>query len=94
MHLFMSGVVGLLSLIAILLLGIWFQRSGFFPGFGIYSFVTVGLVVLSTAFFLLNVDSPIMGLAERISILLGFQWTFVLGLWLSSHQQVVPLEDG
>jgi hypothetical protein len=83
MHIKLSGVVGLLSVLSMLSLGIWFIRAAIFPGFGIYSFITIGLVILSTGFFMANVGSPIMGVTERITILIGFQWTFFLALWIS-----------
>ena len=62
------------------LIGIWFNRAGIFPGFGTYSFITIGVVVLSAGFFTANLGGPIMGLAERAAILVGFQWTFILSL--------------
>lgn len=88
MHITMSGVVGLLSILSMLCFGVWFRRTKIFPGLGIYSFVTVGVAVLSAGFFAANVDGPIMGLTERITILVGFLWTFVLALWLVSRQGV------
>jgi hypothetical protein len=86
MHIRMSGVVGLLSVFAMLFIGIWFIRSKSSPGFGIYSFITIGVVILSTGFYAANIGSPIMGLTERISALLGFQWTFSLALWMFSRK--------
>ena len=80
LHQILSGVVGLLSMLSMVLIGIWFNRAKLFPGFGTYSFVTVGLSLVSAGWFVANVGSPIMGLAERITILVGFQWTFILAL--------------
>jgi hypothetical membrane protein len=85
MHKVLSGVVALLAILYMLLLGTWFHRTGAFQGFRTYSFVTVAVVVLSAGFFMTEVGSPIMGLAERITILAGFQWTFVLALWMLSR---------
>ena len=82
MHKLLSGVLSLLSLLSMLLIGTWTDRIGVFPGFKTYSFITVGAVVLSAGFFAANLGSPIMGLAERITILVGFLWTFVLALWM------------
>jgi hypothetical protein len=62
---------------------------GILPGFGTYSFVTIGLVLLSAGFFVAELGSPIMGLAERITILVGFLWTFTLALWMSSRKGCV-----
>lgn len=86
MHKILSGIVGLLSIVSMLLMGIWFNRAEIFPGFGTYSFITVGVVILSTGFFVANLGSPIMGLTERITILVGFLWTFILALWMSSRK--------
>jgi hypothetical membrane protein len=86
MHMILSGIVGLLSILSMLLIGIWFNRAEIFPGFGTYSFITVGAVVLSAGFFAAKMGSPIMGLTERITILVGFLWTFILALWMSSRK--------
>jgi hypothetical membrane protein len=85
MHQNLSGIVGLLSMLSMVLIGIWFNRTKLFLGFQTYSFVTVGASLLSAAWFAANVGSPIMGLTERVTILAGFQWTFVLALWLFSR---------
>jgi hypothetical membrane protein len=82
MHINLSGVVGLLSIASFLLLGFWFQRVKLFPGFWAFSLIIVGLAVLSAVIFFLTVDSPVMGLTERITALVGFTWTFVLARWL------------
>lgn len=87
MHINLTGVVGLLSIASILLLGFWFRQVELFPGFSTYSFITVGLAVLTAAVFFLTVGSPIMGLNERIAALVGFTWTFVLARWLYLHDQ-------
>jgi hypothetical protein len=85
MHITLTGVVGLLSMLSMLLLGLWFIRTGIFPAFGIYSFITVGIVGLSVRFFFANMGTPLMGLTERITILPGFLWTFILAVWMFSH---------
>jgi len=80
MHKLMSGVLSLLSIFSMLLIGIWSNRAKIFPGFGTYSFITIGVIILSAGFFVAKLQSPIMGLAERITILVGFLWTFTLAL--------------
>lgn len=80
MHINLSGVIGILSIIAFILIGIWFKRTKIIPWFGAYSFITVVAVIISTGLYIASIDTPLMGLAERISALLGFQWTFVLAL--------------
>jgi hypothetical protein len=86
MHMLLSGVVGLLSIFSILLIGIWFYRIKTSPRLGIYSFVTIGLIVISTGLYAVSVGSPIMGLTERIAALVGFQWTFTLAYWMFSRE--------
>lgn len=85
MHLIMSGVVGFLSILAMLLLGVWFKQTTINPGFGSYSFTTAGASILLAGFFLSQVGGPTMGLSERIAILVGFLWTVSLGLWTFSR---------
>jgi len=84
MHMIMSGVVTLLSLFSFLFIGTWVDQAGFFPGFRVYSWITIGAAVLAAGFFAASLDSPIMGLAERTAALIGFQWTFRLGWSLFS----------
>ncbi|MGB2897525.1 MAG: DUF998 domain-containing protein, partial [Anaerolineales bacterium] len=86
MHIILGGVITLLSIPSMALIGIWLNRTGLFPRFRTYSFITVGAVVLSTGFFLAKAGSPIMGLTERIVVLIQFQWIFVLALWMFSRK--------
>jgi hypothetical membrane protein len=86
MHIFVHGVISLLSFLYMILIGIWSNRAEVFPGFGTYSFITTGLAFLSAVFFAVNTGSPMMGLAERIAILVGFQWTFILALRMFLRQ--------
>ena len=86
MHEILSGVVGLLGILYMLLLGIRLNRAEIFPGFGTYSFISIGVVVLSAGFFIATLGSPLMGITERITILVGFQWTFILALWMFSRK--------
>jgi len=85
MHINLSGVIGLLQLLSISLLGIWFNRARIFPGFGAYSFLTAGAVILLVGFFLMMAGNPIMGFTERILVVVGLLWTFVLALWMVSR---------
>jgi hypothetical protein len=86
MHgLLVFGVLLPFTILSMLLLGIWFNRAGIFPGFGMYSFITVGAVILLGAFSGATMGTSITGLAERLGVLAGFQWTFVLALKLFLH---------
>ena len=84
MHKILAGVLALLSILSTLLIGIWLNRTELFPGFGTYSFVTVGVMILSGGFAVAKLGSEIMGLTERLTILVGLQWTFILALKMLS----------
>jgi hypothetical protein len=84
-HVILSGVIGLLQILAITLLGIWFSRARISPGLAAYSFFTGGAVILLAGFFLKMAGTPLMGFAERISIFVGLLWTLVVALWTVSR---------
>lgn len=84
MHKILVGVLALLSILSTLLLGIWLKRAEIFPGFGTYSFVTVAIIILSGGFAAMKLGSPIMGLTERITVVVVIQWTFILALKIFS----------
>lgn len=86
MHMYVSGVLSILTMAAMVLIGVWFNKAGVFRGFGTHSFITVGATLLSAAYFASKFGSPVMGLAERITILVGFQWTFTLAWWMVSNE--------
>ena len=88
MHKLLSGVVGLLSMFSMLLIGIWFVRTKTSPGFGVYTFVTISLVIISAGLYAASIGGPLMGLAERISALVGFQWTFTLAYWMFTRESI------
>ncbi len=89
MHKFLSGIIGILSMLSMLLIGIWFVRTKTSPGFGVYTFVTIGMVLISAGLFAASTGGALMGLAERIAALVGFQWTFALAYWLFSREGTV-----
>jgi hypothetical protein len=66
------------AILSTLLIGIWFNQAGILPGFGIYSFISTGAIVLSGIAAGPTVGTPIMGLVERISALAVHQWIFFL----------------
>ena len=66
------------AILSTLLLGIWFRKTGIFPGFATYSFISVGAIVLSGILAGPTMGTPIMGLVERLSALAVHQWIFVL----------------
>jgi len=82
MHKNLSGVIGLLSVLSMLLIGTWFLRTKTSIRFGVYSLITVGFVGVAAGLYALSIGSPYMGLAERVTALTGFQWTFALAFWM------------
>jgi hypothetical protein len=70
------------AVLSTLLIGIWFRRAGIFPGFGTYSFISVGAIVLSGIVAGPTMGTPIMGIVERIGAFAVHQWVFVLALLL------------
>jgi len=66
------------SLLSTLLIGIWMNQTNIFPGFATYSFISTGAIVLSGILAGPTMNTPIMGLVERISALVVHQWIFFL----------------
>jgi hypothetical membrane protein len=66
------------AILSTLLIGIWLNRAGIFPGFPLYSYISVGAIVLSVVLAGPTVGTPIMGLVERVSALAVHQWVFLL----------------
>ncbi len=93
MHIRMSGILSILTIASIVLIGIWFNRTSLLRGFLTYSFITVGATLVSAGFLVRLVDSPWMGLAERITALIGFQWTFTLACWMVSRAHIAGSEQ-
>jgi hypothetical protein len=71
-----------LSIFSTLLIGLWFRKVGLFPGFDLYSFISVGAIVVMGGVGGATVETQYAGLAERIAALVTQQWLFILGLKL------------
>ena len=76
------GVLVPFTIISTLLIGIWMRQAGVFPWFRTYSFITIAASILLAGLAGATLDTPVMGLAERLGVLVGFQWTFLLALKL------------
>ena len=76
------GVLVPFTIISTLLIGIWLKQAGIFPWFRTYSFITIAASILLAGLAGATLDTPFMGLTERLGVLAGFQWTFVLALKL------------
>ncbi|MCK4801915.1 MAG: DUF998 domain-containing protein [Anaerolineales bacterium] len=82
MHINLSGILSIITIISMGLIGAWFNKIGLMPHFWKFTWVIVGLTTLSAGFYVSNLSTPIMGLTERITIIIGFSWTFILAQWL------------
>lgn len=73
------------SIFSTLLIGLWLKRTGLFPGFDVYSFITVGAIVVMGGVGGATVETQFAGLVERIAAIVTQQWLFLLGLKLLLH---------
>jgi hypothetical protein len=80
MHIILSGVLSVLSILYMILFGVWFHRTRIATFFLPYSIATVTVVILTAAWFMASFGSPIMGISERVAALVGFQWTVILAV--------------
>ncbi|MGD2156036.1 MAG: DUF998 domain-containing protein [Anaerolineales bacterium] len=70
------------SVLSTLFIGLWFRRAGILPGFDVYSFITVGAIVVMGGVGGATVETQYAGLVERIAALVTQQWLFMLGVKL------------
>jgi len=68
------------SFLSTLLIGIWTHRTGIFPGFALYTFISFGAIVLIGGLGGALAGTAYMGLGERIAALTIHQWLFVFAL--------------
>ena len=68
------------SFLSTLLIGIWAQSTGIFPGFAVYTFISFGVMVIIGGLGGAMAGTPYMGLGERISALTIHQWLFIFAL--------------
>ena len=71
-----------LSILSTLLIGLWVGNAELFAGFDIYSFITVGAIVLMGVVGGATVETQYAGFVERIAALVTQQWLFMLGFTL------------
>ena len=70
------------SFLSTLLIGFWAHRAGIFPGFAVYTFISVGAIVLIGGLGGAMAGTQYMGLGERISAIVIHQWLFIFALKL------------
>ena len=65
------GVLVPFTILSTLLIGIWMRQAGVFLWFRTYSFITIAASVLLAGLAGTTLDTPVMGLTERLGVL-GF----------------------
>jgi hypothetical protein len=81
MHFVMAGVASLGTMVAILMLGLWFRNFTELKGYVAYSLLSVSIIFVSggsSAAAMAN-HFPLFGLLERITIFTFTLWMFVVG---------------
>jgi len=76
------GVLIPASILSTLFLGLWSTHASALPGFNLYSYVTVAVIVVIAGVGRLAVKTRYAGLSERVAALVTHQWLFVLALRL------------
>ena len=82
MHIVMASVASLGTMIALLMLGLWFRNTAKLKGYSTYSLVSVAVIFISgglTTAAMAN-SYPLFGLLERITIGTFIVWLFITGL--------------
>jgi hypothetical protein len=89
MHFVMAGVASLGTMVAILMLAVWFKHIPELKSHVVYSMISVAVIFVSggsSAAAMAN-HSPFFGLIERITILTFTLWVFVMGWKMAQLEQ-------
>jgi len=89
MHFVMAGVASLGTMVAVLMLALWFRKLPEVKGYVAYSMISVAIIFLSggmTAAAMAN-HSPLFGLVERITIFTFILWMFVIGRGMAQLEE-------
>ena len=97
MHIVMASVASLGTMVAVLMLGLWFRNTAELKRYSTYSLSSVAIIFVSgglTAAAMAN-NYPFFGLLERITIGTFIVWIFITGLKMfqleertSTHMQL------
>jgi Protein of unknown function (DUF998) len=94
MHIVMASVASLGTMIAVLMLGLWFRNMAELKGYSTYSLISVAIIFISgglTAAAMAN-SYPLFGLLERITIGTFIVWMFVIGLKMFQLEGETPAQ--
>ena len=80
-HLILVGLESIGSMVAILLVGLWFKKVGL-SGYSVYSIITLIIVFITGIMTVVRTtqDSSYVGLFERLTIGAFVLWSFVIAL--------------
>ncbi|MCL5996958.1 MAG: DUF998 domain-containing protein [Chloroflexi bacterium] len=88
MHIVVAGIAALGTMLAVLLLALWFRNDPRMKRYVAYSLITVSVILVSGGLGASAASgsggSPVFGLVERITIGAFIQWLFVVGLKMYS----------
>jgi hypothetical protein len=92
MHIVFASLSSLTTMLTILLMGFWFRGSPRMHKYGLYSYITLGVVFITGGLAAMNIATggPIGGLMERITIGGFLQWLFVVALRFLSREDLNP----
>jgi hypothetical membrane protein len=88
MHIVLASLSSLTTMLAMLLVGLWFRVIPALRNYGLYSFISWGVVFISggvTASTIAH-PGPVNGLIERITIFGFIQWLLVIGMRLYASE--------
>ena len=82
MHLVIVSVLAILSVLTPVILAIWLKKQTAYTRFGTFSYISAIVILVTGGLAAASaiVESPLMGLAERLTVIAYFQWTFFLAL--------------
>lgn len=91
MHIVLASLSSLTTMLAMLFLGFWFRIIPTLRSYGLYSFISLGLVFISGGFAASTIahPGPVNGLIERITIFGFIQWLFVVALKMCSSEMTM-----
>jgi hypothetical protein len=86
MHIVLASLSSLTTMLAMLFLGLWFRIIPALRSYGLYSFISLGVVFISGGIAASTIahPGPVNGLIERVTIFGFIQWLFVIALRMYS----------
>ncbi len=89
MHLIIVGIVSILSMLTPFIVAVWLKSQSGYARYATYSLVSAVLILVTGGYAAITVitESPLMGLAERITVGVYLQWTFFLSLKMYSSSK-------